>query len=360
MPIKIVHCADVHIGASFSHLPSNLSAARAEEVKTSFSDIINYCKEKSVDALLICGDLFDCPKPLKKDCDFVQKALSSLSPIPVFIICGNHDYMCPDSPFVKEGYFSDNVHIFPSFDYSFAIPEKNTVIYGKSYNSSVTDPTFTNITFDESKINIMCLHGDTSPGSDYNIISHKTLSSLPCNYAAFGHIHSGEVFKVGSVNCAYSGMPEASSFGDDGFTGFIYAEISEDETSVLPVTLSKRYYRNISYDISDKSLDNIISSLKNLLKKNDLFRITLVGECREEINLKFLKDELEGFAFFIDITDSSTPSYDFDAIENEESLRGEFLRELRKLSSSEEDFILAGKAGLDALSGKIPCTEVEI
>ena len=76
MPLKIVHCADLHIGASSSHLPSDLAAQRSEELRAAFLNIINYCKEKSVDALLICGDLFDSPKPLKKDCDFVRNALS--------------------------------------------------------------------------------------------------------------------------------------------------------------------------------------------------------------------------------------------------------------------------------------------
>ena len=82
--IKIVHCADVHIGASFGRLPSALSSVRAEEQRRAFSDMIDFCKEKQVDALLICGDLIDNPKPLKKDAEFVRKELSSLSQIPDF------------------------------------------------------------------------------------------------------------------------------------------------------------------------------------------------------------------------------------------------------------------------------------
>lgn len=360
MPLKIVHCADLHIGASFSHLPSSLAAVRGEEIRAAFSNIINYCKEKSVDALLICGDLFDCPNPSKKDRDFVRNALSALSPVPVFIICGNHDYMCADSPFSGENYFSDNVHIFPCFDYSFELPGKNAVIHGKSYSSAVTEPTFTQCCFDKSKINIMCLHGDTNLSSDYNTISREVLTSLPCNYAAFGHIHNGEIFRIGDIECAYSGTPEGHSFSDDGFTGFIYAEITHDKTHLTPVSLSKRHYRNISYDISGQTTGQITRALKELIGENDLFRITLVGEYVEEINLPLIKEELEKHSFYTDIFDSSSPGYDFDAIESEEGLRGEFLRELRKLAGSDEEFIRCGKAGLDALSGIAPCTEVEV
>jgi len=358
--LKIVHCADIHIGASFGRLPSALALVRAEEQRSSFMDMINYCKEKQVDALLICGDLFDSPKILKKDAEFVKNALSSLSPIPVFIIAGNHDYMCAESPYMKDGYFSNNVHIFPSVDYSFEIPEKSTVIYGKSYDNLITKASFTDISPDDKKINIICLHGDLNPFGDYNPIKRNVLSAMPFNYAAFGHIHNGELFKVGNVKCAYSGTLEGTGFDDDGFTGFIYAEISREETKLFLVSLSRRHYHNISYDISGDSFNHIVYALKKLLNKDDLFKITLTGEHTDSPDILFLKNELESDAFYLDIEDNSAPSYDFDEIEKEESLRGEFLREMRKLSHSEEEFIRCGKVGLDALSGKIPNPEVEL
>ena len=360
MPLKIVHCADLHIGASFSSLSTAKASVRSEELRTALSDIIKFCKEKSADALLICGDLFDNPNPMEKDREFVRKELSSLSPTPVFIICGNHDYMCPESPYANEKYFSDNVHIFPCFDYAYQLEDKNCVIYGKSYSSSVTEPSFANTETDKSKINICCLHGDFLRSGDYNTITADSLSNCNFNYAAFGHIHNGEVFEVGGVKCAYSGAAEGHSFNDDGFTGFIYAEITEEETKLLPITLSKRHYKNISYDISGDDFSQTVVSLKEIINRNDLYKITLVGEYISSPDISRIKEELEAYAFYLDIEDESTPSYNFDEIEKEESLRGEFLRELRKITHSEEEFIKCGKVGLDALSGRIPNPEVEL
>ena len=108
MPLKIVHCADLHIGVSLSHLPYELALKRTEEIREGFLDIINFCKEKSADALLICGDLFDNSSPTCDDCDFVKNALMSLSDTDIFIISGNHDYMCANSPFIREGFFPEN------------------------------------------------------------------------------------------------------------------------------------------------------------------------------------------------------------------------------------------------------------
>lgn len=358
--LRIVHCADIHIGASFARLPSHLASLRAEEQRAAFMDTVNYCKEKSVDALLICGDLFDSPNPLKKDAEFVRKALSSLSPVPVFIISGNHDYICPDSPFFKKGYFGDNVFIFPCFDHFFEIPQKNAVIYGKSYNSTVTAASFTDMPLDKNKINIMCLHGDFNIAGDYTPISREVLSSLPVNYVAMGHVHNGEVFQLENVKCAYSGVLDGMGFDDDGNTGIIYAEITPDETKLFPVSLSKRHYHNISYDICGEDTEKILQKLRSIVHSEDLYKITLTGETADEINTEFLKSELNAYCFYAEIYDDTSLSYDFDEIEKEESLRGEFLRELRKLTSSEEEFILCSKAGLDALMGKIPSMEVDV
>lgn len=358
--LRLVHCADIHIGASFGRLPSALSSVREKEQRDTFLNMINFCKEKNIDALLICGDLFDRPKPLRKDSDFVRKALSSLAPIPVFIIAGNHDYIMSGSPYSEQGYFSDNVHIFPTLDYSYDLPEKNTCIYGKSYNSPITEPSFEKAILDESKINIMCLHGDFNPSGDYNTISKDVLSSLPVNYAAFGHIHNGEIFKAGNTSCAYCGIPEGVGFDDDGITGIIYAEITDKETVLTPVSLSQRQYRNISYDVSGEDTEAIIQGLLKAINNDDLYKIILIGETSDSFSTEMIEEELAKQCFYLEISDESSLSYDFDAIEKEESLRGEFLREVRKLTTSEEEFIRCGKAGLDALSGKIPSMEVDI
>jgi len=360
MVFKAVHCADIHIGAPFSGLSSSKAALRKEEVRTSFLNIINYCKEKSVDALFICGDLFDCPNPSKNDCEFTRKAFEALAPIPVYIIAGNHDYICAGSPFSREKYFSENVHIFPCFEHSFEITEKNVVIYGKSYSGPSSQGGFENQEFDKNKLNIMCLHGDMSLSGDYCAVKKEVLSSLPCNYAAFGHIHSGDIFEINGVKCAYSGTPEGHGFDDCGKTGFIYAEISKDKTDITYISQAIRNYSLISCDVTGKSTDEVIKNLKNTINRNDLYKITLVGECNDTIDIALLKDALEDFTFFSDIYDRTTAGYDFDLIQQEESLRGEFLRELRKIAASEEEFILSGKAGLDALSGRTPCTEVDL
>lgn len=354
MPLKIVHCADLHIGAPCQGLSTQNAAMRSGEIRDALSLIAKFCKEKDADALLICGDLFDTPVPSKDDCVFVRKVLSSLSPIEVFIVCGNHDYMCSQSPFAKQDYFSENVHIFPCFEHSFTLHDKNAVFWGKSCSSNYISPSFSEFAPESDMINILCLHGDILSGSSYNIITKEDLCSLSCEYVAFGHIHSGEIFKIGNTQCAYPGTPEGHKFNDDGITGFIYAEISKEETSLTPVCLTKRKYHDIKLDVSFKTNEEIILAAKEKLNKTDFFRITFVGEiyADKEISVEFITNELKDASFHLEIVDETSQGYLIEELEKEESIRGAFLRELRENCLSEEEFILAAKAGLDALSGK--------
>ena len=356
MSIKFVHAADFHIGVSLSHLGTGLAKMRGDEIRQSLKRTVDFCKENNVDALLITGDLFDNHKPTKADCEFVKNTLSSLSPVDVYIICGNHDYMCPESPFSKENYFSENVHIFPCYESSFEIPEKNVVLWGKSYDKASVEPSFDSCVFDESKINVIMLHGDTSEGSSFNIISKATLSDSLVNYAAFGHIHAGEVFNTGKVKCAYCGTPEGHSFKDNGVTGIILAELSEEETILKQVDFSLRKYKSLSFDITAKTEQEIIDGIQSLTNSDDFFSFTLTGEYNENSapDIAYIRETLQNNLHYIDINDDSYPGYDLDAIEKEESLRGAFLRELRYITSSEEEFAQAAKAGLDALGGRVP------
>ncbi len=362
MSLKIVHTADFHIGVSLSHLGTTLAKIRGDELRHSLVRVCDFCKEKNVDALLISGDLFDLNKPTKADCEFVKNTLSSLSPIDVFIICGNHDYMSLQSPFSKENYFSSNVHIFPCFESSFDFADKNAVFWGKSYSTNTTEPAFEECVFDKNKINIMLLHGDVEKNSSFNTISKETLSRLSPNYAAFGHIHAGGVFETENVRCAYSGAVEGHSFGDCNSTGIIYAEISENQTTITPVDFSVRKYKNIDMNITGKNENEILHEAASLLNQTDFFRINFIGECVEGAfpDINYIKKELSQKAFYIDITDSLTLAYDFEKIFAEESLRGAFLRELRENAHSEEEFIRAAKIGLDALGGRVPDLRGEI
>ena len=63
--------------------------------------------------MLLSGDLFEAKASLQTVRN-VQKALEKAG-MPVFICPGNHDFICPDSPYEADGW-PENVHIFKIYN----------------------------------------------------------------------------------------------------------------------------------------------------------------------------------------------------------------------------------------------------
>lgn len=353
MSFKLVHCADLHIGAPFSGLDEKHSSIRREEIKKSLKYIADFSAKNDVDAILICGDLFDSPFPSQSDVLYVKNIFKEISEINIYINCGNHDYLAPSSVFSESFNDLNNVHIFPSYDSCFEIKDKNVVLWGKSYSAPSTHPSFENINPDNEKINIMCLHGVLTDG-DNNPITKECFSRLKADYAAFGHIHDGSEFIIGETKCAYSGTPEGHGFNDCGNTGFIYAEISKNNVKLEKIESSKRKYIYLDADISGlSSNDEIINLIKEKVNSDDLFKVTLKGVAENdfELSVSYIENSLKDICFFIKIYDETSPVLDFSLIEKEESLRGYFIRNLKEIAT-EEEFMLAARIGLNALSGR--------
>ena len=88
MPIKFIHCSDLHLGRQ--RLGGKLPDS---DLQAAFQYIVNFTLEQQADALLIAGDIFDSPNILPP---CLQQATECLIPlqqagVPVFAIEGNHD-----------------------------------------------------------------------------------------------------------------------------------------------------------------------------------------------------------------------------------------------------------------------------
>ena len=90
--MKLLHLADVHLGASYAGF-GDLAAERAQEVLDAFRRLPDTAAAERVDAVLIAGDLFDAPQPRPEILSAVRDTLRRMvdACIPVFMVPGNHD-----------------------------------------------------------------------------------------------------------------------------------------------------------------------------------------------------------------------------------------------------------------------------
>ena len=90
--LKILHTADIHLGAKFSGL-GNKGASQREQLRTTFKNVIATAIDERVGVVLIAGDLFDSNQQPQRNVDLVIEQFNLLGSksIPVCLIPGTHD-----------------------------------------------------------------------------------------------------------------------------------------------------------------------------------------------------------------------------------------------------------------------------
>ncbi len=364
--IRFLHCADLHLDSPFSSLDAMQSEARREEQRELFRALICHAKNRRVDLLLIAGDLFDSGFTSSSTIKFVTDMLATLD-CPVVISPGNHD------PYTEGGLYSaafpENVMIFNSEKLSsFYFPKINVCVHGYAFTSERhrDNPLDSGVTIDPTKINLLCAHADLDvPLSNYAPITSNQLAVSGFDYAALGHIHNTETPVVlGKTLVAYSGCLEGRSFDELDYGGAIEVVIDGNKVTSERVRIAKHRYMVETVDVTGAEKDgDVIDRIRGRIavsnyREDTALRVILTGALSPEYtpSLDFIKDAIKGL-YRLDIKDNTSPILDFDELERDMSIKGEYYRELvaKMRSADEQERRIAAEAlriGLCALSGK--------
>ncbi len=279
--IKILHMADMHLGSAFSGLGSEFSRLRqSEHIHTCIKTI---CEAKDCHLVLLPGDVFDDSAVSFSVVDSFLGAVASLGNIPVFYSCGNHDsYYSPVIKYCIDN-SPENLYIFPPDKIScYTLDNYRVRIYGSSFSTESCEASLLDDISDmsDSYLNILCMHGDVTPGK-YNFIDIKRLQSSMFSYAALGHIHTySGIRKSGECFYAYPGVPEGRGFDECGEKGYIKGYISKTEISLAFHPASSRRYIDDKIDISDfKNEYELIDVINSFCEQgNEICRFVLIGD----------------------------------------------------------------------------------
>ena len=144
--VKILHCADLHLGAELSILGRKAVTRRAE-IKRTFSNILKLCQEEKVQLLLIAGDLFDNVHVQENTLEEIKNGFASLKDTIVAIAPGNHDPLTEDSPYSIKDFWPENVIIFKSGLENMKIENLGVRLWGAAFNGTyATTPMLKNFT----------------------------------------------------------------------------------------------------------------------------------------------------------------------------------------------------------------------
>ena len=375
--IKILHCADFHIGAADSTLGSIAEKRRVEAV-LSFEKVIDIAKENEIKLIAIAGDLFD-----SNSCDpsFVDTVLSKIASVPeikVVFAAGNHDPLDSLSPFTRRS-LPENLFVLPETDSYFTFDDLKIRVYGRSFSSATLqgEPVFSLLPPKDDYINLLVQHGDLKSDlkSDYNAITPRFVKESGMDYIALGHIHKrSDALKLGNTYFAYCGCPEGQGFDELDQKGVYIAEIGKGSCTLEFVPVSFRIHAHEKIDISNCFTPaEIAACVLSVLKekygedyRKNIYKIVLTGAVAENavINLSEISARLVGEVFYAKVKDSTTLAVDFEELSKEASLKGIFVKNMlsriEKAQGEEKEFLLdALNLGLRAFLLEVKFDEAE-
>lgn len=373
--VKILHLADIHIGAAESFLGEKAEARRYETLIT-FEKIMDLAAENGVQVIAAAGDIFDSNTVETSFVDGVFNKIAEKSNIKFIFAAGNHDPLDSRSPFLNRK-LPENLYILSAGDDCKVFDDIGLCVYGRSFDSVFLkgEERFTLKPEHQDYVNLMVQHGELKSdlNSDYNAITREFIINSGMDYIALGHIHKRtEIGKLGETYFAYSGCPEGQGFDETGEKGVYLGEIGKGtcELEFIPVARRKHIVERV--DVTDITSsgemgDKIIDALKEKYGDSygeNLYKIELTGSILPEtqITVSEIKSRLSDKVYYIKIKDSTEPHFDFEALSNEVSLKGIFVKNMLKaIDSADEDskalYKNALKIGLKAFSGEVGFNE---
>ena len=302
--MKIMHLGDLHIGKSL------VDFDLYEDQKYILEQILNLIKEKSVDVLLIAGDVYDKAIPGEKSVQLLDYFLKRLveTGIKTYMISGNHD-SDERLNFGSSLFESNNIYINSKFNGILKIyslydefgelniyllpfvkasqvqhffPEEKIDSYDMAVRTIIKHSDF-----DACKRNILVAHQFVAGKEDPEIAGSEGLSvhnvgmvekigygSLAeFDYVALGHIHSPQ--SVGLKHIRYCGSPIKYSLSEVNNNKSVPIITFKDKAEVLvefAPLLPMRDIRHLRGNIK-----NLLDK-KNISMENDFIYATLTDE----------------------------------------------------------------------------------
>ncbi len=322
--IKIIHCADVHLGSKMeAKLPKRKVEERRNEVRNTFHRMVEYAKMQGVKAILLAGDVFDSDRPLKRDKEFFYDVVRGNPEIDFLYLRGNHD---------SEQSYTEEIPNLKTFSGAWTAYEYDGVrISGLEITRENALSLYSTLQLGKTKKNIVTLHGQISSTAGIDKIVLNKLTEKNIDYLALGHIHAYSENKLDEGGrYAYSGCLEGRGFDECGEKGFVLLEIGENVESTF-VPFASRTIEEFSVDVTGAenyyaAYQRVKASIKFI--PANLYRIELCGEIEFEHDT--LADDVAGLlaneCYFVSVKDKTLQKIDPCSYEGDVSLRGEFIR----------------------------------
>ena len=309
--IRIIHLADVHLGA----VPDRgcpWSREREEEIWETFRRVIVTIRKSPVDLLFIAGDLFH-RQPLISELREINDLFATISQTRIFLMAGDNDYMKEDS-FYRTFKWNENVSLFDEESRTcIEIPDKNIYVYGLSYeHKEIHEALYDDWKkSDKRGFHVLMAHG----GDEEHIpMDFRKMAEGGFDYVALGHRCQQQAPLKDWM--LYSGALEPIDRNDLGEHGYIEGTYDEGKVRTRFVPFASRSYQNLLLTVREGSTQHTLEEmLRNEIMKRggkNIYRVIIQGT-RSPGSL-LLAERLKSMGNIVEVLDESRPAYDLEKL----------------------------------------------
>ena len=372
--IRILHTADIHLGAKFSGL-GDKGPVQREQLRVTFRKVVSTAIDERANIILIAGDLFDSNHQSQMNIDLVIEQFNLLGSanIPVCIIPGTHDCFDSSSIYRKVDFEvkCPNVKVFAGSDVCYKeYPDLDLTVYGRPNlsNRSSVSPLKGLSPLTPSRFQIAMAHGSLHIperiAADDHVFTLQDIQASGMDYVALGHWH--RVYKCPTEPPAwYCGPPEWISGQTERGAVLLVTLPDDGELKVEPRMLGLRDYEELEIDTSGiQELRKLKESILRGAHHNLVRAVTLKGLRSTEliVNPEELQAELGESLFHLRVMDKSHPESGELAEDEERLIRSGFIKlmkeQIEDLQGEEREIAESAlQYGVALLDGKLDAKE---
>lgn len=370
--MRILHLADVHLDRPFVGLPLEAARRRRGELRRTFESCLELARERGADLVSIGGDLWEEEHVSADTRAWVAAKLEALH-LPVALICGNHDPLIPGGSHARTAW-PTSVHRFTS-----SVPTELALdgvsVWGVSWTGGGFSTDFLQgfRAPRDGRTHLLLLHGTAGASAyldeegRYGPFDVQAVARAGFARCIAGHIHAGH--EVGSV--IYPGSPEPLGWSEMRRHCVALIEITEEggvDVELVDVNSCQYQHRTVAVDGASSSADverMLAAALEDADPARLYLRVTLTGEIDVAcaIHPESLAARHQDFAALV-VVDSTRPAVDFDALAEQPTALGRFVKDLlERIAHAEGDerepLELALLAGARAMYGEREVLDVD-
>ncbi len=311
--LRLLHMADVHLGARHQDLGTAATAQRERQF-AAFEAALALAVRERVAVVLVAGDLFDSNTQPRRTVERVAAAFRAAlqSGVRVVVIPGTHDVYDPSSVYrtydlpamagVAGG--DDGLVVLHPDRPEVVFPALDLVVYGRVFATKRAPRSplaeFSASAEERARWRVGMLHGSLRiPGRTENdevVFTEQEVAASGLDYLALGHWHSFRQGVSGGTTWAYPGAPEPVAVDQDGAGQVLLVELELKDGArtvrVTPRPVGRTRFLRVDIDAAGlASQETLIDQLLPLADPDLVVDVRLTGVLPDSLDLD--EDEVE-------------------------------------------------------------------